>query len=270
MHSHIVNIAGVALPSTFGVVSERHGMRHFTLSQVTLPAGLRLESHLHESAQLCAVLEGGYAEYWGERELRLDPGSVLIRAPSAPHRDHVGPRDVQVLLLDLSARFWRDLRLVDGRSFLPGAFAELISDIRDEIGHADANVALALEALLVLLSLRAARVRATDAAAPAWVVEAARIISMRFAEPLGLRTVAGTLGISPARLAAGFRRYRGESVGEAIVQTRLDFARRELACSRRKIAEIAADAGFYDESHLGRVFRRRYGISPRAFRQRRA
>jgi AraC-like DNA-binding protein len=245
-------------------------MRHFTLSQVTLPPGLHLETHQHEAGQLCAVLEGGYAEHWDGRDIRLDPGSVLIRAPGEPHRDDVGSREVQVLLLDLSARFWRDLRLVSGRSFLPGVFAELIADIRDEIRRADATVALALEALVVLLSLRAARVPATDTAVPAWVLEAVRVISTRFSEPLSLRIVASAVGISPARLAAGFRRYRGRSVGEAIAQMRLDFVRRELASSRRKIAEIAADAGFYDESHLGRVFRRRYRISPLTFRQRRA
>jgi len=45
-------------------------------------------------------------------------------------------------------------------------------------------------------------------------------------------------------------------------------ARQELENTHRPIAEIAQEAGFYDESHLGRVFRRRFGISPGAFRSR--
>jgi len=49
-------------------------------------------------------------------------------------------------------------------------------------------------------------------------------------------------------------------------ELRLAAARRQLAGSKQPIGDIALDCGFYDQAHLGRCFRRRYGTSPAAFR----
>jgi AraC-like DNA-binding protein len=53
-----------------------------------------------------------------------------------------------------------------------------------------------------------------------------------------------------------------------VADLRTAHARQELEDTHRPIAEIAQEAGFYDESHMGRVFRRRFGISPGALRAR--
>ena len=68
-------------------------------------------------------------------------------------------------------------------------------------------------------------------------------------------------------LAVGFRRYFGKSVGDYITDLRVTHARQELEKNRRPLAEIAQEAGFCDESHMGRVFRRRFRVSPGALRR---
>jgi AraC family transcriptional regulator len=48
---------------------------------------------------------------------------------------------------------------------------------------------------------------------------------------------------------------------------RVDWALRELSTSARSLSEIALDAGFADQSHFTRVFKRQVGVSPGAFRR---
>jgi AraC family transcriptional regulator len=67
-------------------------------------------------------------------------------------------------------------------------------------------------------------------------------------------------------VAVAFRRHFGKSFGDYVTDLRVAHARQELQNTQRPIAEIAQDAGFYDESHMGRVFRRRFHVSPGALR----
>jgi AraC family transcriptional regulator len=49
-------------------------------------------------------------------------------------------------------------------------------------------------------------------------------------------------------------------------QLRLDFACAQLTSGRHSLAAIAQAAGFADQSHFTRVFRRRMGLTPGAYR----
>lgn len=86
---------------------------------------------------------------------------------------------------------------------------------------------------------------------------------------LSLGESAAALGISPRylnKLLAG----EGQSFQRHVLEQRLALARRDLSLpqlAHRQIGEIAFGWGFNDLSHFGRAFRRRYGVSPRDFRE---
>jgi AraC family transcriptional regulator len=71
-------------------------------------------------------------------------------------------------------------------------------------------------------------------------------------------------------VARTFRRRTGSSLGEFVRAERLAWARVALATRELSLAAIASDAGFYDESHFIRAFRRRFGTTPGAYRRRHA
>ena len=74
-------------------------------------------------------------------------------------------------------------------------------------------------------------------------------------------------GMHPVSFARAFRaRYRA-SPGELVRRLRVEWAAGELL--RRPdnpIARIAAEAGFYDQSHFARVFTARFGRPPARYR----
>jgi AraC family transcriptional regulator len=92
------------------------------------------------------------------------------------------------------------------------------------------------------------------------------LLQSRFAENLSLGEIAMTAGISAAHLARSFRECQGCTVGEYVRNLRVESACRRLAGSDDGLAQIALAAGFADQSHLTRTFKRHMRITPAAFR----
>ena len=63
-----------------------------------------------------------------------------------------------------------------------------------------------------------------------------------------------------------FRMVHGESMLEAITRLRLEKVAKRLTVSRLPVAKVASLCGFSDISYLGKIFRRRFGMSMRQYR----
>ena len=94
----------------------------------------------------------------------------------------------------------------------------------------------------------------------------ARLVRTRLDEDQPtLDSLAAELGTHPSHLVRVFRREYGLPPHRYVVGRRLDHARR-LLLDGRPIAEVAAEAGFHDQSHLTRHFRALLGTTPGAYR----
>jgi AraC-like DNA-binding protein len=94
-------------------------------------------------------------------------------------------------------------------------------------------------------------------------------IAAHFHDPeLSLEVVARCQGISP-RYLQHLMTSSGTSFTERVNELRLQRAFAlliESHCSARRISDIALEAGFSDISHFNRLFRTRFGVSPRGVR----
>lgn len=77
---------------------------------------------------------------------------------------------------------------------------------------------------------------------------------------------ADRLNVSENYLLRCVSRSSGRSPKDWILDVRLMQARKLLRTTDGSVAEIAMQTGFDDPSYFGRLFRRRFGMSPRAFR----
>ena len=87
------------------------------------------------------------------------------------------------------------------------------------------------------------------------------LIDARFREKVTLRDASGVLHAHPAHLVRAFGREFGISPHQYLTGRRVDLARR-LLLDGMPPGLAAAEAGFYDQSHLARHFRHVLGTSP--------
>lgn len=85
-------------------------------------------------------------------------------------------------------------------------------------------------------------------------------------EPLSLDALAAVAGLSPHHFHRRFRTAFGETPTAYVRRLRLERAAWRLLLHSDSILSIALDCGFNDHETFSRAFRRRYGLSPRAYR----
>ena len=86
----------------------------------------------------------------------------------------------------------------------------------------------------------------------------------------GLCKLAQELDLHPVYLARAFRSHFRYSPGDFARQHRLQRAANLLAHCRLSLSlsEVAQDCGFFDQPHLSRSFRARFGVTPGEYRVR--
>lgn len=100
------------------------------------------------------------------------------------------------------------------------------------------------------------------------IEQAFRYICRRYTEPLSVEVMATEAGYSTVHFINTFRRRYGVTPGAQITLLRLGRARELLENTALPIREVAFASGYDDEFYFSRLFHRRFGISPRAFRKR--
>ncbi|KAB1942392.1 AraC family transcriptional regulator [Micromonospora sp. ALFpr18c] len=195
--------------------------------------------------------------------------SVTLLPPYVPHDGRSATANgfrKRVLYLDTSAL---DAALV-GRAVDQPDLAD--PRLRDRIHHlhqalGDAGDEFEAESRLALILDRLRQ--QLGARAPAGVPPPARGLAVRLRELLDARTVEGVtlreaaelLHAHPTHLVRAFSHLHGLPPHAYLTGRRVELARRLLLAGQRP-AEVAAAAGFFDQAHLTRHFRRYLGVSP--------
>src|SRR5262249_41032666 len=138
----------------------------------------------------------------------------------------------------------------------------------EEYRRQDDVSALALEGLVLELLAECARAPSErrHSRPPSWLDRLQELLRESFAKNLAHAELAAAVGVSADHLARTFRQHHGCTVGEYIRRLRVEYACRRLATSEVPLSRLALDAGFTDQSHFTKTFRRHIAIHPGAFR----
>jgi AraC-like DNA-binding protein len=105
---------------------------------------------------------------------------------------------------------------------------------------------------------------------PAWARELKEIIQDQIDTKLtlSLKEVSQSLNVHPAYLSREFSKYFDDlSFGDYIRKLRIEKSMQLLNDPRYSLAEIAYLAGFSDQSHFTRIFKKHTGKNPSSFRK---
>ncbi len=217
------------------------------------------------------------------RECLLRPGDFAVYQSTAPYTlvfgegvDHHFLRFPRAALT-LPDRWLRDIAAVPLRSDDPVArlvfsyFSQLAASEELHRGeNADAVADPSIELLRAVVASRHGGSDPADGAPEAALrLRITRYIRDHLADPdLSAARIASVHGISVRHLYAVLSRS-GIRLADWIRTRRLAECRRELAGPagrQRTIAAIGQSWGFVDATHFSKVFKRAYGVSPRAWR----
>jgi AraC family transcriptional regulator len=220
------------------------------------------------------VLQGSLLEFCDGQSRVVTPGTVFFLPPGWVHAGRIHGVGASCFEIRLEPRWLQRLEggslALDAPAHFPsGPLGALVIRLRDEVRETDGASRLIAEGLALELLGEIARRRAPVAERwrPRWLRQARELLETRFAESLSLEEIAAAVGVHPAHLASAFRAQYGCTVGDCVRRLRIDHACREIVRSKAPLAEIAFDAGFANQSHFSRVFKRLTGLTPAEYRR---
>jgi AraC family transcriptional regulator len=231
-----------------------------------------LPRHCHEMAYFSLVLSGSYEEQCSQKPVRhCDSEKVLYHPAGEAHSDAFGYRGGAIFSIELEPRWTSTLREYELQAeeslALPHRQVSwLVWRAYRAFTDSDDRSALLLEATAIelLYQLPWKHSPQAESGTPRWLKDVVEILHAEFCQPFSLTALAQRVGAHPVQLARAFRRCQRVTVGQYVRRLRVDYAMNALAgCD--SLPDIAARAGFSDQSHLGRVFRATTGMTPRQF-----
>ena len=242
-------------------------------SDTCYPPRLRQPRHAHEPGSFSLVLEGRYAETTSRQKFDCQPATLVFRPPAEPHSVAFDSAPVRIFRIDVGAEWLeRAGARPDGlrvpSEFAGGAPVWLAHRLYREFRLSDQFSTLAIEGLSLELLAESARhaTRGATRGTPRWLERARELLHERLADPPALSEIAAEVGVHPAHLAHEFRRFYGTTAGEYLRRIRVERAARAVAQTELPLSEVAAAAGFYDQSHFSNAFKRATGSTPAAYR----
>ena len=112
--------------------------------------------------------------------------------------------------------------------------------------------------------------RAPDAPAPvpARFLAVKRWIDSHYDQPVTLAALAQQAHLSVPHFCGEFKRCFGSPAIDYLIRARMQAAMHHLGDCNRSITEVARLAGYENLFHFSRLFKQRFGVSPRAMRAR--
>ena len=240
-----------------------------TVSELAFPPDYVQQQFEPELPYLALVLEGSLEKTFPHRGLQLNDGSALTMPAGARHAARFGPAGARIVIVRPRSAANPVPSCLTRLAELEGPrFSWLAWRLAAELCAPDSAAPLAAEGLALELLAAASRdpgARITRRVPP-WLRDAEELLRSSPGECLRLGSLARAVGVHPAHLAREFRARHGVSVGEYGRRLRLSRAALQLAGTDRPVAEIASEAGFADQSHFTRLFRRHVGLTPARYR----
>lgn len=250
-----------------GVVMRSAEVNGFTVGELSFPAGY-VQPEYEPELPYVAVVTGGAMEKTFGAGWSFRTGSALTMAAGARHGARFGPQGATIVIVkarEASSDLARSLdQLVKLRS---SGLSWLARRLAAELRASDKAAPLAAEGIALEMLAAVRRESAPRRKRPpAWLDSADELLRTRIGDCLRLAELAAALDVPPVQLARVFRQHHGVSVGEYGRRLRVDWAAAEIRRGDRSLAEIAAEAGFADQSHFTRLFKRYVGTTPARYR----
>jgi AraC-like DNA-binding protein len=237
-----------------------HQSSGVTVRRVMDRSDALVPEHAHDWPVLSIFVLGGYLNQTEAGEQWIDsPSAVLYRA-GAPHRNTASSVGFEQIEIEFDPRWLGEAHLPSAPvSHWIGGRASVLAQCLAQYCAAEITADRIRAAIRRLL-----QIRSNQASHAPWIDAVSR--RLRQDPSLRVHQLAGEVGRHPSWLGSAYRRATGEGLMAAAARFRVEHASRLLRETDQPYACIALEAGFCDQSHMNRSFRRVVGRAPTAVR----
>lgn len=254
-----------------GILSRSADVNGFTVTELRFAPGYVQPEFEPELPYLAVVLEGGLEKSFRLRTMPLRQACGVTMPAGAEHGARFSSNGARIIVVRPRCESSPAVRCLDRLSELrDGRLSWLGWRLAAELRASDAAAPLAAEGFALELLAMTSRERAEERRlrrTPPWLRTAEELLRERVGDRIGLAELADSVGVHPTHLARVFRARHGLSVGEYGRRLRLAWAAAQLAGGDTPLATIAMEAGFADQAHFTRLFKRQVGTTPARYRE---
>lgn len=255
----------------YGRPQRRVELGGVVLTELIHKVGRKLPRHTHESAYFGLLLGGSYSERCTHRNAEYAPFTMGFHPPSLTHSDEVGPCGSRMFCIELRDSFLEHIRpFLTAPEFVPDLCASEITWLGLRLFRRFTDGTLSLlhtqELCCDLLERVSCAVKTEESGSPVWLKRGLDLLHDAYRIPLKLEDIAQHVQIHPIHLSRVFRKRYHCTMAEYVHRLRVQFVCRALQDGWADLAGLATDAGFADQSHMGRVFKTFTGQTPGQFR----
>lgn len=244
--------------------------------------GARLPPHAHAAMSWAFVVNGDFGSTTSAGVRRYSANELGLLRADMVHANRYGTSGARCMIVEHrcldDATRWVAGALGDAAWFPShSAPAAIARRVYLEFATRDTAADLVIDGLLGAMAAYAVRLSLGShspeiGAVPdamtgtPWLDPVRDLLHAEFRTKLRMHALADLAGVHEVHLARAFKRRYGCSPMYYLRRLRFAWAREQLTLSDRPIAEIAIEAGFSDQSHFGRHFRKLAGVTPAAYR----
>jgi AraC family transcriptional regulator len=223
-----------------------------------------LGTHAHIEDRIVLTLRGAFDSTYGSRTFALDESQAIYRPAQIEHLDAYPRASVCLCIRLLACEYPHSGTFVFSDDELPGITRRLSA----ELDATDASSELVIESLSAQISGRLLSSRERRASSRKWVGQVRDRLEDEYADPPTLAAIAAGVDREPSHVANAFKRTYGKSIGEHVRDVRIWRTRKLVEDRSISLADLAQRAGFADQSHFTRLFKRRFAMTPSEYRRR--
>ncbi|MBR2474469.1 MAG: helix-turn-helix transcriptional regulator [Clostridia bacterium] len=236
--------------------------------------GMRIQPHLHTSAELLFIEKGEAALTTGTLEYKLTKGDFVFIMPSMLHCIIPDGENTVVYVINIKCELITDiikrysglrpaspvLKAINVPSQLLYALSALSTERDKNIAHSWIHLMVSI----VTSKLRFAEIH--DGVTSDLSNRVLTYLSIHFREQISLDQLAEAMGVSRFHLSHLFSNKLGIGFKEYLNNLRVECAKSILRSTDIPVAEIYEASGFENQRTFNRVFRDSTGQSPRNYR----
>lgn len=263
----------------------------FTYDDVRVTPDRQIGMHSHPQWELSHVIYGGGTRTIGNRREQIAKGEVILLPPNIPHVWQFDPSvaDNDGCIANITI-FFEDSTL-DGLASLVPELGNSINKIRTQTDAISYSGTTLENIVSILYAMR-------DKTAEARIPEMFRLLTVisdtscsrsvgcnntlsrierrmerirtfcacNFARNISLEEIARYAGMNKSAFCTFMKRHAGLTFSEYMNELRLNRAVERIKNTDENITEIAFSVGFSNVTYFNRLFRTRYGCTPKTMR----